>query len=112
TCARQRLLWGSPTEASVQVPVLRPVDDFPRRNRLSRFALTLWRAGPRFDRPPPLQRPSRRRVRTSFWLSCPPPDARAPHGHAAIGVAACPRPRDEREWRKDSQKKFFILPNP
>src|SRR5215471_16196333 len=38
------------TEASVHVPVLRPVDDFPRRNRLSRFALTLWRAGPRFDR--------------------------------------------------------------
>src|SRR5215831_12210480 len=38
------------TEASVHVPVLRPVDGRPRRNRLSRFALTLWRAGPRFDR--------------------------------------------------------------
>src|SRR5262249_55726985 len=50
TCARQRSWCGSPTEASVHVPVLRPVDDFPRRNRLSRFALTLWRAGPRFDR--------------------------------------------------------------
>ena len=41
---------GSPTEVSVRVPVLRPVDDFPRRNRFSRFALTLWRAGQRFDR--------------------------------------------------------------
>src|SRR5262249_14230445 len=58
--------------------------------------------------PPPLQRPSRRLVRTSFWLPCPPPDARAPHGLATIGVAACPRPRDERGWRKDSQKKFLF----
>src|SRR5262249_32947738 len=56
---------------------------------------------------PPLQWPCRRRVRTSFWLPCPPPNARTPHG-LAIGVATCPRPRDEREWRKDSQKKFFI----
>src|SRR5215475_13047679 len=47
---RQRSWCGSPTEASVRVPVLRPVDDFPRRNRFSRFALTLWRAGQRFDR--------------------------------------------------------------
>src|SRR5262249_23053430 len=36
--------------SSVRVPVLRPVDDFPRRNRFSRFAVTLWRAGQRFDR--------------------------------------------------------------
>src|SRR5215475_9925448 len=47
---RQRSWCGSPTEASVHVPVLRPVDDFPRRNRLSRFALALWCAGPWFDR--------------------------------------------------------------
>src|SRR5262249_25399905 len=47
---RQRSWCGSPTEASVRVPVLRPVDDFPRRNGFSRFALTLRRAGQRFDR--------------------------------------------------------------
>src|SRR5262249_46499338 len=33
---------------------------------------------------------------------------RPSHGLAAISVAACPRPRDEWGWRKDSQKKFLF----
>src|SRR5262249_595020 len=104
------MVRGSPTKASVRVPVLRPVDDFPRRNRFSRFALTPWRTGQRFDR-------------QNGHLHCnghPEDDCEPRSGcHvrllmpallmelAAIGLAACPRPRDERGWRKDSQKKNF-----